>query len=214
MRFGAKSFVLSVAVASLGCANGGPNPIACGLLGALAGGGAGAYAGSETPGHDGDEMIGYGAAGAAVLGTAGYLICKAMEEEPAPPPAPAPPPPPPAPRAEVRERIVLRGVNFDFDKSEIRPDAAVILDEAASQLSRRSDTRVAIEGHTDSTGPDNYNQGLSERRAQAVHDYLVDHGVSAGRLSTVGYGESQPVADNSTREGRALNRRVELRVSE
>ena len=73
---------------------------------------------------------------------------------------------------------------------------------------------MVIEGHTDSTGPDGYNQGLSERRAEAVQGYLVDHGVSPSNLSTVGYGEAQPVADNSTREGRALNRRVELRVSE
>ena len=71
-----------------------------------------------------------------------------------------------------------------------------------------------IEGHTDWIGTDAYNQGLSERRANSVMDYLVDHGVAASRLSTTGFGESRPIASNQNREGRALNRRVELHVQE
>jgi OOP family OmpA-OmpF porin len=125
-------------------------------------------------------------------------------------PAPAPPQRP----AEVGERIVLRGVNFDFDKADIRPDAAVILDEAASILNRNSRQRVRVAGYTDSTGPEAYNQVLSERRADSVKRYLVGQGVSGSRLETVGYGESNPIASNSTRDGRALNRRVELQVLE
>jgi OOP family OmpA-OmpF porin len=109
------------------------------------------------------------------------------------------------------EKIVLRGVNFDFDKADIRPDAAVILDEAASLLSQSSGN-VSVGGHTDSVGADAYNQGLSERRAAAVKDYLVGKGVDSSRLTTTGYGESSPIASNDTADGRALNRRVELNL--
>jgi len=140
----------------------------------------------------------------------------AQKEEPPrrkPPPPPPPPPAPPEPEP-VAERIVLRGVNFDFDQSEIRPDAAVILDEAASMLSGRPDVVVRVEGHTDATGPEAYNQGLSERRAASVRKYLVGNGIAASRLTSAGFGESQPMATNDTREGRALNRRVELQVLE
>jgi OOP family OmpA-OmpF porin len=71
---------------------------------------------------------------------------------------------------------------------------------------------VEVQAHTDATGPDAYNQSLSERRARAVRDYLVRGGVSGGRLTIQGFGASQPLADNSTRDGRAQNRRVELIV--
>jgi OOP family OmpA-OmpF porin len=109
-------------------------------------------------------------------------------------------------------------VNFDFDKSEIRPDAAVALNEAVSLagdlLEQCSAKRISIEGHTDSTGPDAYNQGLSERRAASVRQYLIDKGLDGSRLTATGFGESQPVGSNETREGRALNRRVDLRMVE
>jgi OOP family OmpA-OmpF porin len=120
-----------------------------------------------------------------------------------------------APRAEaprVEERIVLRGVQFNFDKANIRPSAEVILDEAVRVLKENRDLRVEIAGHTDSVGPEAYNQGLSQRRANAVHDYLASGGIKSSRLSWTGYGESQPVADNASDEGRAQNRRVELNV--
>ncbi|HIF92475.1 MAG: OmpA family protein [Myxococcales bacterium] len=118
-------------------------------------------------------------------------------------------PPPPTSR-----KIVLRGVNFDFDKADIRPDAQVILDAAVEVLNENSGVRVQVVGYTDATGPDAYSQSLSERRARAVRDYLVRGGVSGGRLTTQGLGKSQPVADNSTRDGRAQNRRVELNARE
>ena len=111
-------------------------------------------------------------------------------------------------------KAVLRGVNFDFDKAEIRPDAAVILDEVVSILSGKSGVQVRVEGHTDSTGPEAYNQGLSERRADSVRKFLVEKGIDEARLTSVGFGESNPIATNDTREGRALNRRVELQVLE
>ncbi len=202
-----------------GCASP-PKPAVCATIGVVLGGGGGAMARQNH--HDGDQAMA-GAAGAALLGSAGYFLCRALaadEPEAAPPPAPvaprsaAPAPaPPPAPPA-VAERIVLRGVNFDFDKAEIRPDAAVILDEAARLLGNRAGVKVRVAGHTDWTGPDAYNQGLSERRAASVKRYLAGLGIDAGRMQTMGYGESQPIASNETREGRALNRRVELNVLE
>jgi outer membrane protein OmpA-like peptidoglycan-associated protein len=209
------SALLVVAVTMTACANGRPEPLVCAAVGGLLGAGGGGAAGTHYHGsHDSEWVAGGAVLGGVLLGTAGYFICKALAaEEEEPPPAPAPAP---APRAEPRgepmaEKIVLRGVNFDFDKSNIRPDAAVILDEAVRILSGSS-SPVSIEGHTDWIGTDAYNQGLSERRANAVQAYLIEHGISPSRLSTSGYGESRPIASNETREGRALNRRVELKA--
>jgi OOP family OmpA-OmpF porin len=211
--------LLGVALAAtLGCATA-PNPGVCAAVGGILGGGGGWLAGNETPAPDGKEEAIYGGAGAILGASTGYLICRAMQGEEAPPPPPppaarpAPPPPAPAPEPETtEERIVLRGVNFDFDRAEIRPDAAVILDEAATLLNENPGRNVSVAGHTDSVGADAYNQSLSERRAAAVRDYLVGRGVDSGRLSTSGYGESNPIASNDTADGRALNRRVELNL--
>jgi OOP family OmpA-OmpF porin len=133
-------------------------------------------------------------------------------KKPAPPPPPppvaqAPPPPPP-----VKEKIVLRAVHFDFNKANIRPDARPILDEAARMLKERGEVSVIVEGHTDSIGSDAYNMKLSMRRADAVKRYLIEHGIAASRITAEGFGKRQPVASNATAEGRAQNRRVELRV--
>lgn len=106
--------------------------------------------------------------------------------------------------------IRLRGVEFDFDKSAVRPDSAVVLDEAASQLNTCPEVKIRVEGHTDWTGTEQYNQGLSERRADSVKGHLSGAGVAAGRMSTVGFGESRPIAPNESKDGRARNRRVEL----
>ena len=109
--------------------------------------------------------------------------------------------------------IDLRGVNFDFDKSTLRPDAVAILNEAVEILKKYPELRVEVAGHTDSTGPENYNQGLSERRARAVYEFLTSNGISASRLSgPVGFGELRPIDTNDPREGRARNRRTELNV--
>jgi OOP family OmpA-OmpF porin len=211
------ALLVAALAAMTGCASS-PNPAVCAVVGGLLGGGGGWYLGNETPAPDGKEEAIYGGAGAILGASTGYLICRAMADEAPPPPAPAParpapPPPAPAPAPEAaEERIVLRGVNFDFDKADIRPDAAVILDEAASLLNDNPGRSVSVGGHTDSVGADAYNQSLSERRAAAVKDYLVGRGVDAGRLSTTGYGESNPIASNDTADGRALNRRVELNL--
>ena len=128
-----------------------------------------------------------------------------------PPPAPAPvPAPPPAPAPIT---IDLNGVNFDFDKSTLRPDAVAILAEATEILKRYPDLRVEVAGHTDSVGTAAYNQGLSERRAKAVYDYLTSNGIDSSRLAgPVGYGLTRPIDTNETKEGRARNRRTELNV--
>ena len=115
--------------------------------------------------------------------------------------------------------IDLKGVNFDFDKSTLRPDAVAILNEAIQVLVKYPDLKVEVAGHTDSIGTDAYNQKLSERRAKAVYDYLTSNGVNAARLiGPNGYGESHPIAPNTNPdgsdnpEGRAQNRRTELNV--
>jgi outer membrane protein OmpA-like peptidoglycan-associated protein len=153
--------------------------------------------------------------GDAQFVTTGIGVTYDFRHEPPPPPPPAPvqraeaPPPPPPP---TQKRIVLRGVHFDFDKATIRTDARPVLDEAIRILREQSTVVVIAEGHTDSTGSDAYNQRLSERRADAVRRYLVNGGIGAERIRTEGFGESRPVASNETVDGRAQNRRVELRV--
>ena len=127
--------------------------------------------------------------------------------------APAPPPPmAPAAAAPVKRKIVLRSVHFDFDKSTIRPDAVPVLDEAALLLKNDRAVPILIVGHTDNVGSQAYNIRLSQRRANAVADYLIRHGIAAGRIRTEGVGFSQPVASNATPEGRAENRRVEIHL--
>jgi OOP family OmpA-OmpF porin len=113
---------------------------------------------------------------------------------------------------EQARRIVLRGINFAFDSARIEPEFEPVLDVAVQELQANPTVSVEVAGHTDATGTDEYNQGLSERRARSVVDYLVSKGIDRSRLEAVGRGESQPVADNGTRDGRAQNRRVELNV--
>jgi OOP family OmpA-OmpF porin len=116
-------------------------------------------------------------------------------------------------------RIDLKGVNFDFDQASLRPDAIAILDEAILLLGKYPQLRVEVAGHADAIGSERYNQGLSERRARAVYEYLAGHGIEASRLlGPNGYGESRPIAPNTNDdgsdnpEGRARNRRTELNV--
>jgi OOP family OmpA-OmpF porin len=150
--------------------------------------------------------------GAAVCGLIGHAI---FDREATPPPTPAPPPPTPTAQPlppPSAKRIVLRGVHFDFDKSDIRPDSRPILNEAGEILKENPDVRISVEGHTDAIGSDGYNQQLSLRRAEAVFRYLVNHGIPPERMEVIGYGKRRPVASNDTERGRAQNRRVELRV--
>jgi len=156
-------------------------------------------------------------------------LTMAIGEPPAPPPPPAPAPvaPPPAPveppPAAPEEIVIdLQGVMFEFDRPRpgqennianagLLPGSIEILDQAVEVLNRYPNIRVEVAGHTDSTGPEDYNQKLSERRARVVYNYLISRGISADRLvGPVGYGELRPIDTNDTREGRQRNRRTEL----
>lgn len=135
-----------------------------------------------------------------------------VRAEPRPEPAPAPAPIPEPPK---ETRIVVdenrHGPLFAFDKSEIANTASI--DPVVEMLKKGPELRVQVIGHTDSVGADAYNQGLSERRAQAVARYLERNGITNNRITVSGKGESEPVADNSTNEGRAQNRRVEFVIT-
>jgi outer membrane protein OmpA-like peptidoglycan-associated protein len=127
-------------------------------------------------------------------------------------PRPAAPSPPPTREVKI---YLPADVLFDFDKADLRPEATPVLERVANVV--RSDPKAApvIEGHTDSKGSDQYNQALSERRAQSVRQWLVSHGVTAG-MAVRGRGRSKPVAPNTmpngadNLEGRRMNRRVEI----
>ncbi len=113
---------------------------------------------------------------------------------------------------KVNVVIELQGVYFDTDKSTLKPESIAILNSAVKTLGTHGTILVEVAGHTDSTASESYNQRLSERRAKVVYEYLVNHGVSADRMTWKGYGEMQPIANNATEEGKARNRRTELIV--
>jgi outer membrane protein OmpA-like peptidoglycan-associated protein len=234
-----KYFALAVAGFFLtGCAGMSKNQAAvvgaltCGTMGAAVGGAWGA----NTEGKNRAGMgIGVGAVtGALLCGGLAYLLAEEPKPKPTPPPppppppapkpkpAPPPPPPPPPPPApkpkpkpapKVERTIILDDVLFDFDKSNIKPEAGAILDRLVAFMNENKDKKVALSGHTDSIGTEAYNQKLSERRVNSVKDYIVKKGVQATRVSGQGFGESKPIADNKTREGRSKNRRVEIKVN-
>lgn len=106
----------------------------------------------------------------------------------------------------------LDGVLFEINSAQLSGDSVRRLNQAVETLKLNPDLKVEVAGHTDSTGAASYNEQMSQRRAEAVRDYLVSNGIGADRLSARGYGESQPVGSNETREGRAENRRVTLRI--
>jgi OOP family OmpA-OmpF porin len=108
------------------------------------------------------------------------------------------------------KRVVLQGVNFEFDKATLTEDSRAILLEVAKSLAANPGVRVEVGGHTDSKGSNAYNLGLSRERAKSVEDFLEANGVSPAQISSRGYGEARPAASNRTEEGRAQNRRVEL----
>jgi outer membrane protein OmpA-like peptidoglycan-associated protein len=178
-------------------------------IGALAGAAVGAGGGALIAGrgHRGTGALIGGVVGAAGGGAVGnYMDRQAAEMKRNLPEA-----------AVAREGDKLyvalpSGILFDVDKTEIRPAARESIAKAAEVLVKYPDTDITVEGHTDSTGTTEYNQKLSERRADAVRDRLMRDGVPASRISIKGYGESDPVADNSTPEGRQSNRRVQLEI--
>lgn len=114
--------------------------------------------------------------------------------------------------AQIDQNIQLEGVKFQFDKSTLTANAKVILRSVVKALEGQPGMRVKIAGHTDSIASNEYNQRLSERRARSVKQFLVGHGISPARLTTVGYGETRPIATNETAAGRQKNRRVVFHI--
>lgn len=120
----------------------------------------------------------------------------------------------PLKNVSVGSRVVLRNIFYEFDKATLLPQSYVELDRLYKLLVDVPTIKIEISGHTDNKGSASYNQGLSERRAKSVVDYLVARGISLDRLTFVGYGLTQPIATNDTEEGRALNRRTEFKIIE
>ncbi|HEY4244671.1 MAG TPA: OmpA family protein [Kofleriaceae bacterium] len=133
--------------------------------------------------------------------------------EPVPVAEPAPAPPPPKTELTDDEIKLKEKIEFETDSAKILPQSTGILDEVVQVMKDHPEIeRVRVGGHTDSTSTKKHNQKLSEDRAASVKQYLIDHGVEAERVSSKGFGETRPIADNKTEEGRAQNRRVEIRI--
>ncbi len=116
-------------------------------------------------------------------------------------------------RYEMRT-FVLENVEFDFNKATIRPSSFPELNQIVEMMKSFPDVVIEISGHTDNVGNDDYNQKLSEKRAKSVKNYIVNKGITAIRLKTIGYGEAKPIADDDTDEGRQKNRRIEVSILE
>jgi outer membrane protein OmpA-like peptidoglycan-associated protein len=178
----------------------------CAAVGGVTGAALGAIESSTYAGYG--ALIGGGMAAAYCWanGTEQETVAVVETVEPTPTPVAEPEP------ATEPVRVEL-DVKFDFDRAEVRQDSMADIQDLADFMKQYGQTSTVVEGHTDSVGTDAYNQRLSERRANAVRDVLVNqHGLDSSRVDAVGYGESRPVADNSTEEGRAINRRVEAEV--
>lgn len=111
--------------------------------------------------------------------------------------------------SEPEPGFVLEGVLFESGRATIQAESYPRLDRLVEYLSHHSGTRIRIAGHTDNVGNPRVNEALSEQRAQAVRDYLIEHGIESTRIEAVGYGDQQPIASNDTQEGRQQNRRIE-----
>lgn len=181
--------------------------------GAAGGAAAGALAG-QLIGKDSESTLIGAAVGAAIGGAAGAGVGKMMDKQEqefnqALAASNA---------AAVRREgnllaITLRGdVTFDTDSATVKPGLYSEIDRIAQVMVQYPQTRIRVEGYTDSQGADSYNQQLSERRAESVKNLLIDQGVDPSRIEAVGYGEAQPVATNASAVGRAQNRRVEIKV--
>ncbi|WOA29656.1 OmpA family protein [Alloalcanivorax xenomutans] len=115
----------------------------------------------------------------------------------------------------VNQTVTFNNINFEFDSAELTASSRPLVSRIARSLTAENNNiRVEVAGHTDSVGSAQYNEGLSQRRADSVRNYLVREGVDSSRVTARGYGESQPIADNDSASGRAMNRRVEFHVTE
>jgi outer membrane protein OmpA-like peptidoglycan-associated protein len=178
--------------------------------GAAIGAGAGGVVGALIGKSAGNTALG-AIIGGAVGGTAGALIGRKMDKQ----------------AAEIKQTVpgatVIRqgegilvkfdsGILFDVDKSDLKAAAKTNLNNLAASLINNPQTNITIIGHTDSTGPADHNMDLSVRRAESVRSYIIANNVSSNRLTTTGRGASEPIADNTTVDGRAQNRRVEIAI--
>lgn len=189
-----------------------------------------------------DYMAGIGvqfAFGAAPVAAAAAAATPAAAQTSAapPPPPPVPPPPSDSDRDGVLDTndqcpgtptgtavdavgcprkgsVTLEGVTFETDSATLTSTSRPVLDKVAAAMSKYPRLKVEVQGHTDSSGSDSHNMKLSQQRADAVREYLISRGVAADQMTAKGYGETQPVADNSSEEGRAQNRRVVLHVTD
>lgn len=176
------------------------------VIGAAAGAGAGAVIGNQTGSTARGAII-----GAVVGGAAGAIIGHQMDQQAKELQQNIPG----ATVTRVGEGIAVTfasGLLYDFDSDVVKPTAAQNLKTLAASLDKYPNTDILIVGHTDATGSDSYNQGLSERRARAAQNYLVGEGVAPGRLRSAGRGETEPIASNDTEAGQAQNRRVEIAI--
>lgn len=162
-------------------------------------------------GHRSDNTVVGAIIGAAVGGAAGALIGRHMDKQAE------------ELRADLKGATVERvgegilitfdsGLLFGFDSFELQGETKTNLTELAKTLNKYDDTNILIEGHTDSTGDDKYNQKLSDKRADEVKQFLTQQSVQSSRITTKGYGESQPLASNDTEAGKRSNRRVEVAI--
>ena len=193
--------------------------IGCGMTkaqkGALIGVGSGTAAGAAIGKATGNTAAG-AVAGAAVGGVTGGLIGRYMDKQAA------------EVQQEVKGAKVERvgegedakvnitfdsGFLFDVDKAELKSDTVANLNKLAEILQKYPDTNIVVEGHTDSSGKDDYNMKLSERRANSVSNYLAQQNVASSRMNVKWYGESKPIASNDTEEGKKQNRRVEISIA-
>ncbi len=174
----------------------------------------GAVAGALTNTSDGEQTLKNAAIGAAAGAAIGGGIGNYMDRQ----------------EAELRAQLEATGVRvnrvgdniqlimpsnitFGVDQSAIRPEFYSTLNSVGTVLAKYDQTQILVEGHTDATGSDQYNEALSVQRAESVGNYLVGQAVSVPRVRALGYGETRPIADNSTEQGRAQNRRVELQIA-
>ena len=209
-RSSPNTFLVAMAVGFLlvGCATTDPNdPYGKTKQGALIGAGIGAVAGLFVGDGELDEVLGGAAVGAGVGAGIGVYMDKQQEEieqidgvE--------------VERVDEETRSVSfdSDILFDVDSATLSPASRDELDQFADVMNRYPKTAILVQGHTDSTGSESYNQSLSERRAEAVVDRLSYRGVASDRMAAIGYGERHPVADNGTDRGRAQNRRVNILV--
>lgn len=134
-----------------------------------------------------------------------------VKETPAPAPAPAPAPVKEEPAPAPAPSFEYSNIQFEFNSSILKTAAYSILDQIARDMKSNPEVTLTLSGHSSLEGTEKYNMSLSENRAAAVKTYLVNSGVSADKLITKGYGETQPIASNDTESGRSLNRRVEIK---